>query len=163
MPIQYDQPTLRKLDDKITLTNTQSMDPVSRDQFNARNQVANQRSAREEAMFRAFGNEMYDPYFNLNSKEAMSKTPWGRRAWQLMTGTDTASVNERALDQPLLWHHPWARTRRELGSYENMLKQGYSPMANPMNRPGHPAMVPQPTTDRYNTALAWRPPTLRLF
>ena len=122
--------------------------------------MANQRSAREQAMFNYFGNEMYDPYFDLNSQQAMSKTPWGRAAWQRMTGTDTASVNERALDQPLLWHHPWARTRRELGNYETMLKQGYSPTANTMFRPdavGRP--FPQkPTVSAYNNKLMWLPP-----
>ena len=68
----------RKYDDKITLTNTQSMDPVGRDQFNARNQAKSLAEQREQTMLRYFGNDIYDPYFDLSSRSAMAKTPWGR-------------------------------------------------------------------------------------
>ena len=76
--IPYDQPTTRKYEDKVNLSNTTSMTPgtTQTGRENMSKQATSQR--REEAMRRYFGDAMDDPYFDPTSRANMSKTPAGR-------------------------------------------------------------------------------------
>ena len=75
---EYDQSTTRKYEDKVNLSNTESMTPGTTQV--GRENMAKQGNAqrREETMRRYFGDALDDPYFDPTSEENMAKTPEGR-------------------------------------------------------------------------------------
>lgn len=102
MAITYDQPTTRKYDDQINLSNTTSMTPGTTQVGleNMKNQSNSQR--REEAMRRYFGDAIDDPYFDPTSRANMSRTPAGR---ERLSQEDFASGRKKTAT--MMAHADW--------------------------------------------------------